>query len=179
MKIKSLFLTVFSLFCFSMMAQELSRQESIVKYLTINGTHAQYDSAYDQMFDVLEQQFKGANVPAEVWTEVKSKKPMAINQVVSMLASAYRESFEKQDITNLINFYSSGTGQQVLQDPTKLTVEQNQELANFHGSMTGQRMFEVRPKLEKDIAQVSEYWSRDLYKSTLDALIAKGYQAKF
>jgi len=179
MKIKSLLLTVFSLFCFSMIGQELSRQESIIKYLTINGTHAQYESAYDQMFDVLEQQFKGANVPAEVWTEVKSNKPMAINQVVSMLASAYRDSFNKNDINNLIDFYSTGTGQQVLQDPTKLTKEQNQELANFHGSVTGTKMFEVRPKLEKDIAQISEYWSRDLYKSTMDALLAKGYQAKF
>ena len=179
MKIKSLLLTVFSLFCFSMMAQELTRQESIVKYLTINGTHAQYNSAYDQMFDVLEQQYKGANVPAEVWTEVKSQKPMVVNQVVSMLASAYRESFNKGDINNLIDFYSSGTGQQVLQDPTKLTTEQNQELANFHGSVTGQKMFDERPKLEKNIAQISEYWSRDLYKGTVDALSAKGYQAKF
>lgn len=179
MKIKSLLLTVFSLFCFSMMAQELSRQESIIKYLTINGTHAQYESAYDQMFDVLAQQFKGANVPTEVWTEVKSKKPMAINQVVAMLASAYRDSFNKEDINNLIDFYSTGTGQQVLRDPTQLNKEQNQELANFHGSLTGTKMFEVRPKLEKDIAQISEYWSRDLYKSTMDALLAKGYQAKF
>ena len=176
---RSLFLTVFSLFCFSLMSQEVSMQESIVKYLTINGTHAQYNSAYDQMFDVLEQQFKGAEIPATVWTDVKSKKPMVVNQVVSMLASAYRESFDKQDISNLIDFYSSGTGQQVLQDPTKLNTEQNQELANFHGSLTGQKMFEVRPKLEKDIAQISEYWSRDLYKGTLDALIAKGYQPKF
>ncbi|MFT5078613.1 hypothetical protein [Patiriisocius sp. Uisw_047] len=55
MKINSLLLTVFALFCFSVMAQELSSQESIVKYLTINGTHTQYNSAYDQMFDVLEQ----------------------------------------------------------------------------------------------------------------------------
>ena len=179
MKIKSLLLTVFSLFCFSMIGQELSRQESIVKYLTINGTHAQYNSAYDQMFDVLEQQFKGANVPAAVWAEVKSKKPMVVNQVVSMLASAYRESFDKGDIDNLIDFYSSGTGQQVLQDPTQLTTVQNQELANFHGSLTGQKMFEVRPTLEKNIAQTSEYWSRDLYKNTLDALVAKGYQPMF
>ncbi len=179
MKIKSLLLTVFSLFCFSMMAQELTRQESIVKYLTINGTHAQYNSAYDQMFDVLEQQYKGANVPAAVWTEVKSQKPMVVNQVVGMLASAYRESFNKGEINNLIAFYSSGTGQQVLQDPTKLTAEQNQELANFHGSITGQKMFDERPNLEKNIAQISEYWSRDLYKSTVDALSAKGYHAKF
>lgn len=179
MKIKFLLLTVFSLFCFNMVAQKLSRQESIIKYLTINGTHAQYNSAYDQMFDVLEQQFKGSNVPDEVWKEVKSQKPMEINKIVSMLASAYRDNFSKEDINNLIDFYSSGTGQQVLQDPTKLNKEQNQELANFHGSLTGQKMFEVRPKLEKDIAQISEYWSRDLYKSTVDALIKKGYQAKF
>ncbi|MFT5907430.1 MAG: hypothetical protein ACI836_000575 [Saprospiraceae bacterium] len=137
MKINSLLLTVFALFCFSVMAQELSSQESIVKYLTIKGTHSNYNSAYDQMFDVLEQQFKSGNVPAKVWTAVKSKKPMAINQGVRMLASAYRDSFDKQDINNLIDFYSSGTGQQVLQDPTKLTKEQNEALAIFHGSMNG------------------------------------------
>jgi hypothetical protein len=73
MKINSLLLTVFALFCFSVMTQELSRQEIIVKHLTIKGTHAQYNSAYDQTFDVLEQQFKSANVPAQVWTAVKSK----------------------------------------------------------------------------------------------------------
>ncbi|MFT5985317.1 MAG: hypothetical protein ACI825_000809, partial [Planctomycetota bacterium] len=50
---------------------------------------------------------------------------------------AYRDSFDKQDINNLIDFYSSGTGQQVLQDPTKLTKEQNEALAIFHGSMNG------------------------------------------
>jgi hypothetical protein len=72
-----------------------------------------------------------------VWTAVKSKKPMTINQVVRMPASAYRDSFDKQDINNLIDFYSSGTGQQVLQDPTKLTKEQNEALAIFHGSMNG------------------------------------------
>jgi len=179
MKMKSLFLTVFSLFCFNLMAQEMSMQESIVKYLTINGTYTQYDSAYDQMFDVLEQQFKSAEVPTTVWTEVKSKKPRAVNQVVGMLASAYRENFTKEDINSLIQFYSTGTGQQVLQDPTKLNTAQNKELANFHGSVTGKKMFEVRPELEKDIAQISEYWSRDLYKSTLDALIAKGYQPQY
>ncbi|EDM43343.1 hypothetical protein SCB49_01272 [unidentified eubacterium SCB49] len=159
-----------------MIGQELSRQESIIKYLTINGTQAQYESAYDQMFDVLEQQFKDAKVPTEVWSELKSKKTMAINQVVSMLASAYRDNFDKADINTLIDFYSSGTGQQIVQDPTKLTKEQNKELANFHESVTGQKMFEVRSKLEKDIAQISEYWSRDLYKGTVDGLIAKGYQ---
>ena len=104
---------------------------------------------------------------------------MAINQVVRMLASACRESFDKQDVNNLIDFYSSGTGQQVLQDLTKLTKGQNEALVLFHGSMTAQKMFEVRPVLEKDIAQFSEYWSRDLYKTTLYALIAKGYQPQF
>ena len=50
---RSIFLTVFSLVCFTGIAQVDEFQKDIIAYLNVNGTQQQYDQAYEDMFDVL------------------------------------------------------------------------------------------------------------------------------
>ena len=68
------FLTLFLSFYFSVSAQIDSFQEDIIGYLRINGTYQQYDQAYDQMYTVLAPQWESANVPEEVWEDLKKNR---------------------------------------------------------------------------------------------------------
>ena len=176
MKMRYFFLTLFSIICFTAAAQQ-NMQQKIAEYLSVNGTELQYNAAYDAMFEVLEQQF--ADVPNDMWNSLKGEKKANVNQVVIILASAYRKHFNEQDIDAMLAFYKTDTGRKLAGNPTTLNKEENKKAALFYGSEAGQKMKEVRLDLEKDIAQISEYWSRDLYKAMVDKLKTKGYQPKY
>lgn len=175
MKKRYIILTFILSICFTGFAQEGNMQQNIAEYLSINGTERQYNSAYDQMFDVLKQQFNNANVPADVWSNLQAEKSKKVDQIVILLASAYRKHFNEGDIIEMLKFYKTDTGKKLAGDPTSLNKEENKEAALFYGSDTGKKITQVTEGLSKDISQISEYWSRDLFKETMNKLIAMGY----
>lgn len=158
-------------------AQVDTRQTDIIKYLTVNGTYTQYSDAYDQMFDVIKQQFAAAEVPSSVWLELKQDKNDEVEKIVVLLSSAYRKHFSKEDITAMLSFYQTDTGKQMMADMNSLSPEQNKELTAYLRSDVGQKIEMLRPELVEDISQISEYWSRDLFMQTRKKLIEKGYKA--
>lgn len=178
MKIKAVFLTLFMSICFSVSGQEDSFQQNIIDYLNVNGTFTQYSAAFDQMFDVLKQQYEAGAVPEETWAELKEGRNAAVNQVVGMLSSAYREHFTKPDIEAMITFYKTDAGQQMVKAPDALSDPQRKEVNAFFTSDTGIKINDLREVLLKDISQISEYWSRDLFAATMTKLREKGYTPK-
>ncbi len=175
MKLRHLTLTLFLTICFSVTTYAQSFQEDIIKYLSINGTVQQYEKAYDEMFLVLRQQYQNVSVPEEVWTDLQSSKEKQVNYLIALLASTYRSHFTKEDIKTMLAFYESEAGKQLVEDYTKLTPEQNAAFSAFNTSEAGKKLEMVRPELAKDISETSEYWSRDLFKNTMQALKDKGY----
>lgn len=166
----TLFLTVTANFA------QRSYHEDAMRYFSLNGTEQQYDIAIDQMFTLLKQQYSAQQVPDTVWEEVKGDKKESLNNIKSLLVSAYRSNFTHEDIKQLIRFYESETGQQMVKDRSKLNDSQKVELSDFFTSEVGQKVQNQSNSLRTMVAEVSEQWSRDLYEETVKKLKSKGYQ---
>lgn len=175
---KSFFITVFSLFCFSVSAQVDTYQEDIIKYLNVNGTYQQYDQAYDGMFDVLKRNFSSADIPDKVWTDLKKNRKESINDVIKFLTFAYRKQFTQTEINQLHAFYTTEAGRKMQIDPSLLTSEENDQLAAFYQSDLGKKMDKAKVELAADISEISSHWSRDLFASKMSALVKLGYDTR-
>lgn len=168
---------VLTLFLTSILySQQKSYHEDVVRYLEINGTAQQYGGAVDQMFVMLKQQYMNNNVPEKVWEELINEKANALTDVKSLLVSAYRSNFSHESIKELISFYESDTGKQVVADITQLTDVQKIELNSFYNTEVGKKVQRQSESLKMMVSEVSELWSRDLYKQTVEKLEAKGYK---
>lgn len=176
MKIRTLFLTLFLSICYSGFSQDITFQQKIIKYLKLNGTEQQYNNAYDEMFVMLNQQFSNASVPEAEWSSLKTNKEEDIAKVLGMLASAYRKHFTENEIEEMNTFYSSYVGSKLAKREEKITAEDNKEVVYFFQSDVGRKITEKQEVLSKDIVEISEFWSRDLFMEKMNALTAKGYQ---
>lgn len=175
MKIRILFLTVFCAICYSASAQVDSFQENIIEYLNNNGTKAQYSDAYEQMFEVLKSQFETADVPASVWTDLKSNKSKSIDDIINFLTFAYRKHFTEAEIKKMATFYKSEAAQRMIRQSSEMTQEDNDEVLAFFNSDIGRKIEGKRAELSVDISEISGHWSRELFAEKMGALIKQGY----
>ena len=158
-----------------MVAQEKTYHQEVLEYFVINGTANQYSNATTGLFDLLKKQYAGSNVPASVWSELEGESSKAVERVLNMLVSAYRGSYSQQNIQEMSAFYSTPTGRQILTDRSGMTAEQQNEAAAFYNTATGQTILDSEQKIGKNISEISEIWSRDLYREMVDKLAEKGY----
>ena len=56
----------------------------VKKCITSNGTMTYYEGVMEQMYTMLEGQFKTKNVPKNVWTEVKKGKKPAMDELAQI-----------------------------------------------------------------------------------------------
>ncbi len=174
-----LLLTLVLTFCFNVTAQNDKFTKTIVEYLKINGTPEQYGLAYDNMFTVLKKQFKNSNVPEEVWKKLQDDgKQKSINEILNFLTFAYKNHFTQEDILALTEFYKTDAAKQMLTDVAGLTQEQNEVIAAFFTGEVGKKTLDVKDALAKDISEISQHWSRDLFKEKMSALVKMGYTNK-
>ncbi len=172
---KKLLMSIFIFTSLFANAQDVSFHEVALKYLQTNGTAVQYEGAIDQLFSLLKNQYAGQNIPEATWTELRSESSSEVNRILNMLVSAYRGNYEKHDLVNMLAFYETATGKQLLVDRTKLSKEQREEAANFYNSPTGQKILISEKEVAGSVSEVSELWSRDLYRNVTDKLAEKGF----
>ena len=177
MKIRLLFLTLFCSICFPLSAQVDVFQENIIEYLNINGTENQYNDAYDEMFDVLKDQF--LDVPDKEWNELKVGKNESVQDVIKFLAFAYRKHFTESDIVEMTNFYKTETAQKLVAGSNDLTNTDNDKIMEFFQSDLGKKIESKREPLSVDIAEISSTWSREIFAGKMSTLIKKGYSTKY
>lgn len=175
MKIRTLFLTLFCAISISVSGQVDSFQENIIDYLNNNGTKAQYSDAYDQMFDVLKNQFSTADVPASVWAELKNNKAESIAEIVNFLTFAYRKHFTEAEIKKMATFYKSEAAQRMVSRSPETTQEDNDKVTAFFDSELGRKIEGKRAELSVDISEISGHWSRELFAAKMGDLIKQGY----
>ncbi|WP_010177401.1 DUF2059 domain-containing protein [Aquimarina agarilytica] len=175
MKFKCFSLVLFLILSLQSTAQQSTLTESITQYLNINGTTEQYEHAVSSLLVMLKQQYVSKNVPETVWEELNQQKPTAINQIKAMLVSAYRTHFDQTEVNDMIEFYKTPTGQQMITDQTKLTQDDRDKMSFFYNSPTGKKILEESDALNQSVSEISENWSRALYKSMTARLTEKGY----
>lgn len=172
---KKLLFVLFFLGSLQFNAQESTYHGDVLRYLTMNGTANQYGEAINQLFDLLKQQYKDQNVTNEVWSELEKETSPEVNRILNMLVSAYRGTYEHEDIKNMMAFYETEAGKQLLLDKTALSQEQQKEASIFYNSPTGQKILTSEQQIASRVGEVSEIWSRDLYRSIVDKLAEKGF----
>jgi hypothetical protein len=172
---KILIVTILFICAQTSIAQTTPYIDSVKHYLTINGTQEQYEGAIDSMFDMLKNRFKDYKISEAIWKELENDKKKYVDDVKSVLVSAYKAYFTLNDIKNMIVFYESTAVKQMRADKTKLTDTQRQQIMNFYDSETGSKMIASREGLAKIEGEISQQWSGDLYKSVLNKLAEKGY----
>jgi hypothetical protein len=177
MKIRLLFLTLFCSICFPLSAQVDAFQENIIEYLNNNGTENQYGDAYEEMFDILKEQF--LDVPDKEWSELKVGKDESVQDVIKFLAFAYRKHFTEGEIVTMTNFYKTEAAKKLVAGSNDLTNEDNDKIMAFFQSDIGKKIESKGEALSVDIAEISSTWSRELFAEKMSALIKKGYSTKY
>ncbi len=172
---KKLLLSAFIFISVFVNAQEVSFHQVALKYLQVNGTSNQYEGAIDQLFALLKDQYAKKSIPESTWSGLRTDASEDVNRILNMLVSAYRGNYEKHDLVNMLAFYETATGKQLLVDRTSLNKEQRQKAADFYNSATGQKILISEQAVAKSVAEVSEIWSRDLYRNITDKLAEKGF----
>ena len=172
---KKLLFTLFFLISLQFNAQETSYHQDVLRYLTMNGTATQYSGAIDQLFELLGKQYQDHKISDDVWNELRKETTPELNRILNMLVSAYRGTYEHEDIKNMIAFYETAAGKQLLKDKTALDYEQQKAASVFYNSPTGQKILTSEQQIASRVGEVSEIWSRDLYRSLVDKLAKKGY----
>ncbi len=103
-------------------AQTSEFEKDIETFLSINGSSATYDLAFEQMVS----QFKmiRTDAPEELWKEVRTqifdKEVPVLNK---MLIPIYMKHFTHSEIKALIEFYQSPIGKKVTGTITPITIE--------------------------------------------------------
>ncbi len=169
------FILIIFVSSFAAIAQETNYVQDAMRYLELNGTTKQYNQAVDQLFVMLKKQYSGVHIPDSVWTELEEVKPQELMKIKSLLVAAYRSNFSQEEIKKMIEFYSSPAGKQLATDPTAMTEEQKKAFVLFGQSEIGQKIEHKKQPLSQMVGEVSELWSRELYKNITGQLKAKGY----
>jgi hypothetical protein len=103
-------------------AQTSEFEKDIIKFLSINGSSATYDLAFEQMVT----QFKKirADAPEEIWKEVRIQIfDTEISVLNKMLIPIYMKHFTHSEIKALIEFYQSPIGKKVTGTISPITIE--------------------------------------------------------
>jgi hypothetical protein len=175
MKARSFILTIFLFICFSITAQVDDFQQRIIECLQLNGTTTVYEQEYDNTLHLLYKQFKTANAPESFWEELRSDRSEKVNEVIPILAFAYRKHFSKDDIDKMLEFYNTETAQIWIESPSQLTEEQQSKVDAFLESYIGLRLAKKKKLLKKDMDEIASHWKRELFAQKMSSLIKNDY----
>lgn len=151
-------------------AQESKLHKDVSTYLDSNGSMMQYDYAYGQLLQMMEKQYPKSEKNKEGWQYLEDNKENAIAEMKEMLVPIYTANFDNKDIQKMIAFYQSDSGKQLINDRSKMTDAQKEELDTFYNSEVGAIIIEKQTILTQEIGKISEGWSRDLYETALSLL---------
>ena len=172
---RSIFLTLFSLICFSVVAQVDAFQQDIIEYLNVKGTYQEYTDAYVGVFDAVKKNFRSSNVPENEWEEMRSDKDKSMEDLIFYMSFAYRKHFTQSEINTMINFYNTEAAQRMITEDGTLSDKDNDEISAFFESELGKKITRKQPELTIDIKEISTQWKSDLFVEKMSFLVKKGY----
>ncbi|NJB37312.1 DUF2059 domain-containing protein [Croceivirga sp. JEA036] len=148
-------------------AQENKVVTQVGTYLEANGTMRQYADAYQQLLILMEKQYPKTEANKNGWTFLERNEPKALMEIKDLLAPIYIQHFTEEELNQMFSFYTSDTGKQLVANKEELTEDQRNTVQDFFYSPVGQKLNEKKAALTKEIAAVSEYWSKDLYQTAV------------
>lgn len=119
---------------------------------------------------MLGKQYPKSEKTANGWEYLENNKETAIADIKEGLVPIYQQNFKRDEIKKMLGFYQSTTGKQLVNDRSKMSESQKQELNRFYNTAVGEKIIEKQAVLRVEISKVSESWSRDLYETALSLL---------
>ncbi len=171
---KSFFLTVFLVVCFSSSAQIDDFQKEIIDLLNVNGTRVDCGVAFYEVFPVLQRNFKGRDIPEEAWGQLQEDEEQQVDEALRQLSFAYRKYFTREEIGAMTDFYMTDAAQKYLSDEG-LSEEENTQIDEFLASDLGLKMKENKKDLLADTQKIKAQWSRDLFGTKIRQLVKGGF----
>jgi len=172
---RSIFLTLFSLICFSVVAQVDAFQRDIIEYLNVKGTYQEYTEAYDGVSDAVKNNFSASKVPEKLWEDMNTDRDRSLEDLIFFMSFAYRKHFTQNEINTMTNFYKTEAAQRMITQDGRLTDSDNNEIDAFFESELGQKITRKQPELAIDIKEISTQWKSDLFVEKMSFLVKKGY----
>jgi len=151
-------------------AQEKPDEELVRHYLEANGSLHQYEFAYDQLLVMLNGQYAPNEANVDGWQYLKENKDEAITEMQSLLVPIYQSHFSTSDLTQMIAFYQTDTGRQMLKDRTQMSDTQKSKLNSYYNTEVGRKIIGKQDILSGAIGTASENWSRNLYETAVSLL---------
>lgn len=116
-------------------AQTSDFEKDIEKLLSVNGSSAAYDLAFDQM--VAQFKMMKTEAPDEVWKQVRTEVfDKEIAALTKQLIPIYKKHFTHEDIKGMIAFYESPLGKKMTDTTGKITTE-TMQMAQTWGMQLG------------------------------------------
>jgi len=163
---------------FAKAQSQQSYQSLMMEYFKVSGIDTEYEAAYDGMLSMIKDAYQTQEVPATVWEKLAANKKGSVTKLKGILASEYRSIFDdKQDLTNLIEFFSSSAGKQLKKDPNGMNEQEKMAFNSFRNSNTGTKLYGRIDLLNKAKESASMYWSRELFCEVTGQLKEMGYSS--
>jgi len=169
-KLNRLLLGFFTLMALFSSAQQSTDVALVETYLEANGSLGQYEFAYDQLLQMLSNQYPKSEANSQGWQYLQENKEKALADMKALLVPIYQNNFSQSDISEMTAFYQTETGKQLTEDRTKMTEVQKQELNSYYNTVVGRKIIEKQSHLSNLISTASENWSRDLYETAVSLL---------
>ncbi len=161
---------IFLFTSFGIFSQEKDFSNEVATYLERNRSMDQYSYAYDQLLNMLENQYPKSGENTEAWKYLETNRGKTLAEMKSLLIPVYARNFSEEDIKQMTLFYESDTGSQLVSDGSKMTEAQKLEVNSFYNSVLGRKIIEKQPMLTQEIGIISENWSRELYETAVSLL---------
>jgi hypothetical protein len=175
---RSIFLTLFSLICFSVVAQVDAFQADIIEYLNVKGTLQEYSDTYVGVIDAVKKNFKSSNVPENEREEIQTDKAESLENLIFFISFAYRKHFSQKEINTMTSFYRTEAAQRMITQGATITDKDNTAINAFFESELGKKITAKQPELTKDIKEIATQWKSELFVEKMSFLVKKGYVPK-
>ncbi|NNK70852.1 MAG: DUF2059 domain-containing protein, partial [Flavobacteriaceae bacterium] len=166
--------TLFLLITSTLSLAQTDSRSVVSQYLTDNGTLSYYSDVVDKMYEFIQQEFSGQDIPSDVWAEVRNGKEEAMTLIESRLVQAYQSHFSEEELKTMTDFYVSETGMKIVRGKD-LNPEEKSARDNFYASATGQKIKAATDSLNSVLAELTQAWSSEIYASAVGGLNSKGY----
>jgi hypothetical protein len=174
-KISTFFLTVFLGLYFSVAAQVDVYQDDIISLLNCNGTIQEYDFEYEKTMVSLRVRVAAKDTPDSFWEKFREGKKESIEELISILAFAYRKNYSHPEIKELLNYYETSAAQKQLENKKEFTNEELKIIEDYNTSKIAKTVVAKKEVLAADVKSIFDEWKRELFAKGLGALAKAGY----
>lgn len=166
--------TILFLMCASFSFSQEDLNKDMQTYLSNNGTLGYYAQVVDRMFNFLKNEYEGQQVPQELWEELASIKPEALNNITQSIIQSYNTHFSNEELSEMLRYYNSEVSKKA-NSGEPLSNEEMKLQETFAESALAKKIVKSTESLNNVLKNLTQEWSAQLFIDVQAKLKAKGF----